>query len=49
MRWTLTLYGGESHKKTLIIEGDTIEEAKRMALLEMKKTGARVFELEKVE
>jgi|GEM_PF-2548431 len=49
MKWALTLHGGEKHGETIIISADSADEARRMAVREMKRNDARVFELEKLE
>ncbi len=49
MKWTLTLYGGENHGETLVLEAETADEAERLALQELRRKDAKVFELEKIE
>ncbi|WP_168169246.1 hypothetical protein [Thermococcus sp. 5-4] len=49
MKWALTLHGGENHGETIILHADSADEARRMAIREMKRKDARVFELEKLE
>jgi hypothetical protein len=48
MKWELTLHGGKDGKKRMVIEAETAEEARRMAVAEMKKKDALVYELEKM-
>ncbi|WP_297535713.1 hypothetical protein [Thermococcus sp.] len=49
MRWALTLHGGEHHGETIVIEVETADEARRVALRELKRREAMVYELEKLE
>ncbi|WP_167893704.1 hypothetical protein [Thermococcus sp. M36] len=49
MKWALTLHGGEYHGKTIVFEAETADEARRLALQELRRKDARVFELEKLE
>ncbi|SEV82795.1 hypothetical protein [Thermococcus thioreducens] len=49
MKWALTLHGGESHGKTIVFEAETADEARRLALQELRRKEARVFELEKID
>ncbi|WP_457741707.1 hypothetical protein [Thermococcus sp.] len=49
MRWALTLHGGEHHQETIVIEVETADEARRVALRELRKKEAIVYELEKLE
>jgi hypothetical protein len=49
MKWELTLYGGEYHGKTFIVDAETAEDARRIALQEVKRKEALTYELERVE
>ncbi|WP_198362123.1 hypothetical protein [Thermococcus pacificus] len=49
MKWSLTLYGGDHHGKTIVFETETTDEARHFAKQELKRKGARVYELEKLE
>ena len=45
MKWELTIYSPDE-KKTLVIEADTADEARMLAIQEVKRNDARTFELE---
>jgi hypothetical protein len=49
MKWALTLHGGEHHGTTIVFEAETADEARRLALRELRRKEAMVFELEKLE
>ncbi len=49
MRWVLTLYGGKPDNKRIVFDADSADKARMMAVKEMKKVDARIFELEKIE
>ncbi|WP_197463585.1 hypothetical protein [Thermococcus peptonophilus] len=49
MKWELTLYGGEHHGKTLVVEAENVEEARRIALREARRKDALTYELAKIE
>ncbi|AFL95762.1 hypothetical protein CL1_1565 [Thermococcus cleftensis] len=49
MKWALTLHGGDHHGTTIVFEAETADEARRLAVQEMRRKDARVFELEKLE
>ncbi|WP_258083936.1 hypothetical protein [Thermococcus thermotolerans] len=49
MKWALTLHGGENHGETMVFEAETADEARRLALQELRRKEARVFELEKID
>jgi len=49
MRWVLTLYGGKPNQKRIVLNADSADKARMMAVKEMKKVDARVFELEKID
>ncbi|WP_297508636.1 hypothetical protein [Thermococcus sp.] len=49
MKWEVTLHGGKHHGEKLMIEAETVDEARRLAVAEMRRKDARVFEMEKVE
>ncbi|WP_167729689.1 MULTISPECIES: hypothetical protein [Thermococcus] len=49
MKWALTLHGGENHGETIIFHAETADEARMVAVRELKRKDARVFELEKLE
>ncbi|WP_456421476.1 hypothetical protein [Thermococcus sp.] len=49
MKWALTLHGGEDSGKTIVFEAETADEARRVALQELRRKDAMVYELEKLE
>jgi len=49
MKWALTLHGGEENGKTMVFEAETADEARRVALQELRRKDAMVYELEKLE
>ncbi|WP_199920061.1 hypothetical protein [Thermococcus piezophilus] len=49
MKWALILHGGRNSDERVVFHAETADEARMMAVREMKKKDARVFELEKLE
>ncbi|WP_167913748.1 hypothetical protein [Thermococcus sp. 21S9] len=49
MKWALTLHGGEESGKTIVFEAETADEARRIAVQELRRKDAVVYELEKLE
>ncbi|WP_297458148.1 hypothetical protein [Thermococcus sp.] len=49
MRWALTLHGGDHHGKTVVFEAETADEARRIAVRELRRSDAMVYELEKLD
>jgi hypothetical protein len=49
MKWELTIHGGEDHGKRIIFEAETVEDARRRALQEIRERNAMVYELSKAE
>ncbi|WP_167907700.1 hypothetical protein [Thermococcus sp. CX2] len=49
MKWALTLHGGKNSGERIVFHAETADEARMVAVREMKKKDARVFELEKLE
>lgn len=49
MKWSLTLHGGAENGKTIVFEAESADEARRIALRELRRKDAVVYELEKLE